>query len=258
MIPSFRLDGKTAIITGAGRGIGRALALGLAEAGADVALVARTMDDLERTAAEIRSLGRNAYAYPCDLTRTSELESTFSAIVSQAGKIDVLINNAGMNIRTPALDVTEDEWEKIMQTNLKSAFFLSQLAARHMKEKGGGTIVNIASVSGHMALRTGIVYASTKAAMIQMTKNMALEWATYGIRINAIGPWYFRTPLSEKLLDDPSFLQAVLARTPMKRVGELPELVGPALFLASDASSYMTGQTLFVDGGMTIFGFSAT
>jgi NAD(P)-dependent dehydrogenase (short-subunit alcohol dehydrogenase family) len=254
-VPSFHLAGKKAIVTGAGRGIGRAIAIGLAESGADVALIARTREDLDRTAEAIDALGRKALVLPVDLKDQTALKAAAQEAAAWAGKIDILINNAGMNIRTPALDVTEEEWDTIMQTNLKSAFFLSQQAAELMRTGGGGSIVNIASVAGHMALRTGVVYGSTKAALIHMTKILALEWAKYGIRVNAIGPWYFNTPLTEKLLSDQAFVQDVLSRTPMKRIGELPDLVGPAVFLVSDAASYMTGQTLYVDGGMTIYGF---
>ncbi|ANE45627.1 2-deoxy-D-gluconate 3-dehydrogenase [Paenibacillus swuensis] len=255
LLPSFTLQGQTALITGAGRGIGQAIAIGYAEAGADVALLARTPHQMEETAAAIRDLGRQAYIIEADLRDQAATQKAVDDLLQTVGRVDILVNNAGMNIRSKALDVTDNEWETIMQTNLKSAFFLSQQVGKHMKEHGGGRIVNISSVGGHTALRTGVVYASTKAAMIQMTKVLSLEWATFGIRVNAIGPWYFRTPLTEKILADPQYLGEILARTPMNRVGELQELVGPAVFLASDASSYMTGQTLFVDGGMTIYGF---
>lgn len=254
-LPSFRLENKIALVTGAGRGIGRALAIGLAEAGADVALFARTSSDIEEVAAEIRALGRQAYPFQVDVTSREQIETAVGQIIETTGRLDILINNAGMNIRSQALAVTDEEWDTIMQTNLKSAFLCAQIAGGHMKEQGYGRIINIASVAGQVALRTGVVYAATKAAMIQMTKVLALEWGKFGINVNSIGPWYFKTSLTEKILANPDFLADVIARTPLQRVGELEELVGPAVFLASDAANYVTGQTLFVDGGMTIYGF---
>ncbi|MCY9665394.1 3-oxoacyl-ACP reductase FabG [Paenibacillus alginolyticus] len=254
-LPSFQLQNKIALVTGAGRGIGRALAIGLAEAGADVALFARTASDIEEVAHEIRALGRKAYPFSVDVTNREQIEEAVQQIIEQTGRLDILVNNAGMNIRSQALAVTDEEWDTIMQTNLKSAFLCSQIVARHMQQKEYGRIINIASVAGQVALRTGVVYAATKAAMIQMTKVLALEWGKYGINVNSIGPWYFKTPLTEKILANPDYLAEIIARTPLRRVGELEELVGPAVFFASDAANYVTGQTLFVDGGMTIYGF---
>jgi NAD(P)-dependent dehydrogenase (short-subunit alcohol dehydrogenase family) len=254
-LPSFSLNNKTAVITGAGRGIGRALSIGLAEAGADVVLLSRTKADLEETAASIRSLGRNAYIVPTDVTSREEIQEAVRYIEKQGLTIDILINNAGMNIRSNAFEVTDEEWKTIMDTNLKSAFMMSQEIGNHMKENRKGKIINIASVAGHVALRTGVVYAATKAAMIQMTKVLAFEWGTYNINVNSIGPWYFKTPLTKELLKNQEYVDDILAVTPLKRIGELEELVGPAVFLSSDAGNYVTGQTLFVDGGMTIQGF---
>lgn len=255
MLPSFRIDGKIAMVTGAGRGIGRALAIGLAEAGADVALVARTVEDLHETASEIHNIGRKAYPIQADITKRADVERAVRAVIEETGGVDILVNNAGMNIRSQALEVTDEEWETILNTNLKSSFMMSQSVARHMKDSGGGKIVNIASVAGAVALRTGVAYGASKAALMHMTRVLSMEWAKYGIFVNAIGPWYFRTPLTEKLLNDPQYLQEILDRTPMKRVGELPDLVGPTVFLASNASNYITGQVLMVDGGMSVYGF---
>ncbi|MED1205348.1 SDR family NAD(P)-dependent oxidoreductase [Heyndrickxia acidicola] len=254
-LPSFSLDGKIAIVTGAGRGIGQAIAIGFAEAGADVALLSRTEVDLKKTAAEVERFGRKAYIIPCDVTKRDEVKNAIALVAEEAGKIDILVNNAGMNIRSRALEATDEEWQTIMDTNLKSAFMASQEAGMYFKEQSGGRIINITSVGGHVALRTGVVYAATKAALIQMTKVLALEWGQYNVNINAIGPWYFRTPLTKALLEDEEYVNDILAVTPLKRIGELEELVGPAVFFASDASKYITGQTLFVDGGMTIHGF---
>lgn len=255
-LPSFDFSGKTVIVTGAGRGIGRALAVGLAEAGADVALLARTEKDLTETAGMIEELGKKALILPTDVTEREQIHTAIAEIEAKWGKIDILVNNAGMNIRSKALDATDEEWQQIMDTNLKSAFMMSQEAGRIMKsQQTGGKIINIASVAGQVALRTGVVYAATKAALMQMTKVLAMEWGQYGVNVNSIGPWYFKTPLTEKLLEDESYVKDILAVTPLKRIGELPELVGPVVFLSSDAGNYVTGQTLFVDGGMTIHGF---
>ncbi|MDF1507788.1 glucose 1-dehydrogenase [Robertmurraya sp. DFI.2.37] len=255
-LPSFRLDEQKVIVTGAGRGIGRALAIGLAEAGADIALLSRTKEDLEETANYINDLGREALVVPTDVTKRENIIESLHHIVGKWGKVNVLINNAGMNIRSKALDVTDEEWQKIMDTNLKSTFMMSQEVGKLMKETNtDGKIISISSVAGTVALRTGVVYAATKAAMIQMTKVLAMEWGQYNIRVNSIGPWYFKTPLTEKLLADPEYLHEILSVTPLNRVGELQELVGPAVFLASEAGNYVTGQTIFVDGGMSIKGF---
>jgi len=255
-LPSFRLDGQKVIVTGAGRGIGRALAIGLAEAGADIALLSRTKEDLEETAKYIKDLGREALIVPTDVTKREDIKESLNHIVGKWGKVNVLINNAGMNIRSKALDVTDEEWQKIMDTNLKSTFMMSQEVGKIMKETNtDGKIISISSVAGTVALRTGVVYAATKAAMIQMTKVLAMEWGQYNICVNSIGPWYFKTPLTEKLLADPEYLHGILSVTPLNRVGELQELVGPTVFLASEAGNYVTGQTIFVDGGMSIKGF---
>jgi NAD(P)-dependent dehydrogenase (short-subunit alcohol dehydrogenase family) len=255
MLPNFQLKDQVAIVTGAGRGIGQALALGLAEAGADVAILARTSSDLNETAALIEKTGRKALSIPTDITKRDDVVHAVQKAKDVFGKIDSLVNNAGMNIRSKALDVTDEEWHTIMETNLHGAFMMAQETGKVMKEQNKGKIINISSVGGGVALRTGVVYASAKAALIQMTKNLAIEWAQYGINVNAIGPWYFRTPLTEKLLSDEAYLNDILSRTPIKRVGELEDLVGPVVFLSGDGANYITGQTLFVDGGMTIYGF---
>ena len=255
MLPNFQLTDRVAIVTGAGRGIGQALAVGLAEAGADVAFLSRTESDLNETAALIEKVGRKALPIQTDITKREDVSNAVQRAKEVFGKIDILVNNAGMNIRSKALDVTDEEWHTIMETNLHGAFMMAQETAKVMKEQNKGKIINISSVGGGIALRTGVVYASTKAAMIQMTKNLAIEWAQYGINVNSVGPWYFRTPLTEKLLADEAYLNDILSRTPIKRVGELEDLVGPVVFLSGEGANYITGQTLFVDGGMTIYGF---
>lgn len=253
-LPSFRLDDQLAVVTGGTKGIGKAIALSFAESGADVLVVARNQADLDSTKEEIEAYGRKAYTIRGDII-------DYKAIIKEVEKvrenrhIDIWVNNAGMNIRSEAYDVSTEEWDQIVNTNMKSAFFLSQYAGSVMKKEQKGKIINISSVAGHTALRTGVVYAMTKSALIQMTKNLALEWGKDQINVNAIGPWYFPTSLTEQLLQDESYVNDILDRTPLKRIGKLKELTGAAVFLASNAGNYMTGQTLFVDGGMTIYGF---
>lgn len=251
----FSLNGRVALVTGAGRGIGKALALGLAQEGADLVCMARTASEVEATAALAREMGRRAVALTANITVKAEVDAAVSAAVEQMGRLDILVNNAGMNIRTPALDLPEQDWDTVVDTNLKGPFLVAQAVGRRMCEQGYGRIVNIASVGGGVALRTGVAYGSSKAGLIHMTRILALEWAKFGVTVNAVGPWYFKTSLTEKLLANEQYLSEILARTPLKRVGELEELVGPVVFLASGASSYVTGQVLYVDGGMTIYGF---
>ncbi|MGM8216407.1 SDR family NAD(P)-dependent oxidoreductase [Bacillaceae bacterium W0354] len=255
-LPSFKLTGKRAIITGATKGIGRAIAFAYAEAGADVLLISRSESDLKTTTEKIKKqFNVKANYITASITNykeiINELDNHYKDTI-----FDVLVNNAGMNIRSEALKVTEQEWQQIMDTNMKGAFFITQHIANKMhKQNIKGKIINISSVAGHTALRTGVVYAMTKAALIQMTKTLALEWGKYGININSLGPWYFPTSLTEKLLEDEQYAKDIVDRTPLGRIGKLEEIAGPALFLASDASNYVTGQTLMVDGGMTIYGF---
>jgi NAD(P)-dependent dehydrogenase (short-subunit alcohol dehydrogenase family) len=253
-LPDFRLENKLAVITGGTKGIGKAITLAFAESGADVIIIARNEEDLLQTKKEVEALGRKAFTICHDINEYQEIKAEVEK-VREGRALDVWVNNAGMNIRSEAEHVTEEEWDQIISTNMRSAFFLSQYAGNVMKEAGRGKIINISSVGGHTALRTGVVYAMTKSALIQMTKNLALEWGKYNINVNAIGPWYFPTALTEKLLQDEDYVQAILERTPLNRIGKLEELSGAAVFLASDAGNYMTGQTLFVDGGMTIYGF---
>ncbi|CAM3455541.1 glucose 1-dehydrogenase [Brevibacillus invocatus] len=251
----FDLTNRTAIVTGAGRGIGRALAVGIADAGAKVAVVARTATDLEEVVQEIEQKGGTAFPIAADLTASGTADEVVAKTIETLGGLHILVNNAGMNIRKKAHEVSEEEWDRVVDLNLKATFQLSQAAGRVMCEQKYGRIINIASVGGIVALRTGVAYGSSKAGVIQMTRILALEWSKFGVNVNAIAPWYFRTPLTEGVLSDETFLQEVLQRTPSGRIGDVEELVGPAIFLASDAAAYISGQTLAVDGGMSVYGF---
>jgi NAD(P)-dependent dehydrogenase (short-subunit alcohol dehydrogenase family) len=254
VLKRFSLVGRRALVTGASRGIGRALALGLAETGADVALVARTADALEETAAAARRMGVRALALPADVSDSTQVASAFAAVERHWGGLDILINNAGINIRRPALEAADEDWHAVLRANLDSAFWCAREAGRLMKPRGG-TIVFVGSIAGLVAIPTGVAYAASKAGVAQMTRTLALEWARHKIRVNCIAPWYVRTPLTEKLLQDEAYLKLVLRATPMRRVGTPEDLVGAAIFLCSEASAYVTGQTLAIDGGMTIAGF---
>ena len=249
---TFTLDGKVALVTGGSRGIGKAMALGLAKAGADVAVTSRKLPDLEDVAGEIKRLGRKALAIATHVGRLEEIATLVSRVKEEFGRIDILVNNAATNpTMDQALDVEERAWDSIMNLNLKGLFFLSQAVARVMKEQGGGRIINISSTGGiHPDILP--VYSISKAGVIMATKVMAEQWAQYNIRANVIAPGLVKTRFSELLWSTPEIHDAHMARTPMKRVAEPDEMVGAVVFLASDASSYVTGDVICIDGGMTI------
>jgi dehydrogenase/reductase SDR family protein 4 len=251
-LDDFSLKGKVALVTGGSRGIGKAIAVGVARAGADVVLASRKLPDLEEVAKEINALGRKSLAVATHVGRLDEINNLVSRVKDEFGKIDILVNNAATNpTMDQAIDIGERAWDSIMNLNLKGLFFLGQAAAQLMKEQGGGKIINVASIEG---ITPGIlpVYAISKAGVIMATKVMAQQWAKYGIRVNAIAPGLTRTRFSEALWSNPDILSAAMMMTPMARVAEPHEMVGAVVFLASDASSYVTGQVLAVDGGATI------
>jgi NAD(P)-dependent dehydrogenase (short-subunit alcohol dehydrogenase family) len=248
----FSLSGKVALVTGGSRGIGKAIAVGLAKFGADVAVTSRKLPDLEEVAKEIKGLGRRSMAVATHVGRMDELNNLVTKVEDELGRIDILVNNAGTNpTMDPAINIEERAWDSIMNLNLKGLFFLSQSVARLMKEQGGGKIINVASVAG---ITPDIlpVYSISKAGVIMATKVMAQQWAQYKIRVNAIAPGLVKTRFSEALWSNPDIAQAVMTRTPLQRVAEPDEMVGAVIFLASDASSYVTGHVLVVDGGSVI------
>jgi dehydrogenase/reductase SDR family protein 4 len=248
----FSLQGKIALITGASRGIGRVLALGMAQAGADVAIASRKLPDLEKVAEEIRKTGRKCMAVPAHVGRIEEINNLVKRVVDEFGKIDILVNNAATNpTMAPAIEIDDRAWDSIMNLNLKGLFFLSQAVAKVMKEKGGGKIINIASIAG-ISPDILPIYSISKAGVIMATKVMAQQWAQYNIRANVVAPGMTKTGFSQPLWGNPDILKAVTERNPMKRIADPEEMLGAVIYLASDASSYVTGQVLAVDGGSTI------
>jgi 2-dehydro-3-deoxy-D-gluconate 5-dehydrogenase len=254
VLKAFRLDGKVALVTGASRGLGKAMALGLAGAGSDVALAGRDRATLEPVAQEIeRSLGRKALPVALDVARLDAIPEAVDTVLASFGRIDILINNAGMNIRKPTLDYTPDDWDAVLDTNLKGCFFLTQQVARGMIEAGGGKILNIGSMTAFLGIPTVPAYTATKAALQQLTRMLAVEWAEHNIQVNAIAPGWISTDLTAPLKTDPELeprYRWVLSRTPVGRFGEPHELVGAAVFLCSRAADFITGQVLAVDGGL--------
>jgi len=243
------LEGKVAVVIGGSSGIGRTLARGLAEAGADVVPSARRMELVNAVADEIESLGRRSLRVSSDVADRASLETALQATIQTFGKVDILVNAAGFNQRAPTLDFPEADWDHLIDTNLTGTLRACQVFGRHMIERSYGRIINIASMGSFLALYEVAAYCASKAGVASLTKSLAIEWARHGVCVNAIAPGYFRTPLSEKLLLGTPRGQEVLTRTPMKRFGELEELVGAAIFLASDGASFVTGTLLVVDGG---------
>jgi NAD(P)-dependent dehydrogenase (short-subunit alcohol dehydrogenase family) len=250
VLDRFRLDGKTALITGGARGLGRTMATALAEAGADIALAGRSKDSCEQAAAEIAAAtGRTARAFEVDVTRLSDVEKLADDVERECGKVDILVNNAGINIRGPIQQLTEADWDAVVDTNLKGPFLCARAFGPRMVSRGWGRVINLGSVLGVIALPGRAPYASSKAGVINLTRVLALEGPGTGVTANAICPGAFATEMNRSLLEDPVKYKEFVAQIPFGRWGELEELTGAVVFLASDASSYVTGTPLFVDGG---------
>jgi NAD(P)-dependent dehydrogenase (short-subunit alcohol dehydrogenase family) len=251
MTELFDLRGKVALVTGASRGLGRAMAQGLAEAGADLVITSRHLSEVEHTASELASGGRKVLPLQADVTRAAEVEKAVTRAVAALGGIDILVNNAGINIRKPALDLTESDWDQTLDINLKGCFLVAQAVGRHMLARQRGSVVNIASMLASVVHADRAAYASSKGGLVQLTKVLAVEWAPSNVRVNAICPGPFLTDLNKPILNDPEKVKYFMDRLPMKRFGKPEELVGSVIFLASEASSFITGTTLYVDGGWT-------
>lgn len=246
--PSFRLDGRRALVTGAGRGIGLGIAAALAEAGAIVSLCARTASDIEAASAAIIARGEKAEALALDVTDLDAVE----AALSHRPAFDILVNNAGMNKPTPFVDVSTDDYDRIMDLNTRAAYFLSQAVVRGMIGAGiRGSIINVSSIMGHVGGIDRTVYSASKHALEGLTKTMAIELGPYGIRVNTIGPTFIRTDLTASTLSNPERVAWIMSKIKLDRIGEVEDIMGAAVFLASDAAALITGTSLLIDGGWT-------
>jgi NAD(P)-dependent dehydrogenase (short-subunit alcohol dehydrogenase family) len=248
------LEGKVAVVVGGTSGIGRAISLGLAEAGADVVASARRQEQVETTAAEIEALGRRSLRLPSDVADRTSLQKLMDQTIAELGKVDILVNSAGKIKRAPTLTFDETEWTDILDTNLTGTLRACQIFGAHMLDRGYGRIINIASLNTFVALSQVAAYAASKAAVASLTRSLAVEWSQKGVLVNAIAPGVFRTALNSDLLDNTPRGKELLMRTPMGRFGRTEEVVGAAVYLASDAASFVTGQVLVVDGGFLASG----
>lgn len=251
---SLELNGKVAVVIGGTSGIGRAIARGMAEAGADVIPTSRRLEQVEAAARDIEERGRRTLRITSDVSDRSSLQRVLDESVKAFGKVDILVNSAGRTKRAPTLDFSEEDWNDILETNLTGTLRACQVFGRHMLSREYGSIINIASLSTFVALYEVAAYSASKAAVASLTKSLAIEWSPRGIRVNAIAPGVFRTALNQKLLDETERGREFLARTPMRRFGNVEELAGAAIFLASDAASFVNGEVLVVDGGFLASG----
>lgn len=254
MAQRWNLENRIALITGGTKGIGEAIANEFIRLGAEVLVVARNTEDFEKLKQDMDS-NANLLFLKADVSKINDIKAISDFVAQKWGKLDILVNNVGTNIRKKTVEYSYDEFDKIIHTNLRSAFELSKSLFSFLKNSEHGNIVNISSVAGITHLRTGSIYGMTKAALIQLTKNLAGEWAPEGIRVNAVAPWYIRTPLAETVLKNPEYYNEVISRTPMSRVGNPEDVAAAVAFLCMPAASYITGQCIAVDGGFTINGF---
>jgi NAD(P)-dependent dehydrogenase (short-subunit alcohol dehydrogenase family) len=253
-LPSLRVDDRIAVVIGGTTGIGRAISQGLAQAGADVVATSRRQEHVARMADEIESTGRRTLRVACDVTDRGSLERLLETVVTALGHVDILVNCAGTTKRAPTLDLSERDWSDILDTNLTGTLRGCQVFGRHMLHRGYGRIVNIGSLSSFVALQEVAAYGASKAAVVALTKSLAIEWGPRGVCVNAIAPGVFRTRINEQLLDGTPRGQEFLMRTPMKRFGRVEEVAGAAVFLASEAASFVNGEVIAVDGGFLASG----
>jgi len=249
----FDLTGQVALVTGASKGLGRAMAVGLAKAGASLALCARDRSGLEATKAAVAAHGVRAEVFELDVLRAASVRDAVAAAISAFDHLDILVNNAGVNVRKTTLELSEEEWDRVVDTNLKGYFLVAQAVGAHMVARRKGKVINVGSIFGTVGMNNQLAYASSKGGVTMMTKVMAIEWAKDGVNVNSIAPTYFETPLVAALRNDPERFRFISERTPMGRWGQPEELEGTLVWLASRASDFVTGQTIFVDGGWTIW-----
>jgi NAD(P)-dependent dehydrogenase (short-subunit alcohol dehydrogenase family) len=250
MFEIFSLKGKKAFVSGASRGLGHEIALTLAEAGADVALAARTVPDLEETAETIRTMGRQALVCPMDISNIDDIEKAIDDAAKALGRIDILVNNAGIAGESPVMEMTAETWDRVMEVNLRGHVFCTKAAGKYMIENRSGKVINVASILGLVGVAYHSPYAASKGGLVQFTKSLALEWARYNIQVNALCPGYLLTDLNREFFETPRG-QKVINKIPMRRAADLREIRGVTLLLASDASSFMTGSVVVFDGGQT-------
>lgn len=250
-MPTFDLKGKIALVTGGSKGIGFGMAHALGRYGATIVISSRGALDGEKAVSQLKDDNIEAAYFSCDVTKKNQVEELVSRIVDRYGSLDILVNNAGHNIRKPLIEVEENDWDSVLEVNLKGIFLVAQICTKQMMKQKYGKIINISSILGSVGMPFQTSYAASKGGINQLTKVWAEELAPYNITVNAIGPGYIKTPMTEEWLSDPERLQRITNSTMIKRIGETSDLVGPVVFLASDTSSYVTGQVLNVDGGWT-------
>lgn len=251
------LEGKRALVFGGTSGLGNSIAVGFAEAGADVVAVSRRGEEVEKTAARIRTLGRQTVEATGDVTSRSDIQRVIGLMVRQFGGIDILVNSAGTTKRVPSLEMADEDWDRVLDINLKGTWFACQLVGRVMKEQAMGRIINIASLGGFVGNYEATAYCVSKGGVVMLTRCLAAEWAKYNITVNALAPGVFETALNRTIVNEPGRKASILSRTPLRRFGDLEEIKGAAIFLASDSASFVTGEIIAVDGGFLAQGIGS-